>query len=423
MKKLVVIAAISAVCGGVQGAGFGLYETSARGNALGGTLVGSTKDASANYYNPANMSETTNYSFLVGATFLNPFCDVKVAGVPQNKMNSGWFADPSIFFTIPLPFDFTFGWGNYTEYGLGTKYANGWALAGDTRKTTMEQFTFNPNLSYKVFDWWSVAAGVRMSYITFENWKQPHNGEAFYYSDYGMVLPQYGNAYHLNSHLKGDDWDAGYNLATTFKVRDDLSFGVVYRSRIRHNIKGHFDLDGGVDTPLGRVGQSAELPASAKLTLPQSITLGGNWDATERWHLGAAVTWTEWSSVEQINFKIPNYGYSLPLKWNDVWRFGLGTEYDITDYLAGRVSYVYDMDPCKTGTTMLPGGNRHIPGVGLGWKIMPNLRLDVGYNLVVQRDSRREITLTSMSGQTTSHHFSTRNSFAHMASVSVAYEF
>ena len=49
---------LSALVAGVAySAGFGLYEVSARGNALGGTLVGSTKDASAVYYNPANMTE------------------------------------------------------------------------------------------------------------------------------------------------------------------------------------------------------------------------------------------------------------------------------------------------------------------------------------------------------------------------------
>ena len=423
MKKLVVVTVAASVWCGAHGAGFGIYEASARGNALGGTLVGSTKDASANYYNPANMSETTNFAFMVGGTFLTPFCDVKVDGEAQHKMNAGWFAVPTFYATVPLPFDFALGWGNYTEFGLGSKYGDRWALAGDTRKTTLEQFTFNPNLSYKVTDWWSVAGGIRMSYITFENWKQPHNGEAFYYDTYGMTLSQYPNAYNLNSHLKGDDWDYGYNLATTFKIRDDLSVGAVYRSRIRHNIKGHFDLGGRVTTPLGAVPQSAELPASAKLTLPQSLTLGGNWDATERWHLGTAVSWTEWSCLEQINFKIPQYGYSLPLKWHDVWRFGFGAEYDLTDYLALRASYVFDMDPCNRGTTMIPGGDRHIPGLGLGWKIMPNLRLDFGYNLVVQAENSREITLTSMSGEKTTHHFATRNSFAHMASVSLAYEF
>ena len=403
MKKVAVLLFVASIVCGAHGAGFGIYEASARGNALGGTLVGSTKDASANYYNPANMAESTNYSFVVGGTFLTPFCDVKVDGESQNKMNAGWFAIPTFYATIPLPYDFYLGWGNYTEFGLGSKYGTGWDLAGDTRKTTLEQFTFNPNLAYKITDWWSVAGGIRMSYITFENWKQP---------GYGLLPP--GTS--LDSHLKGEDWGFGYNAATTFKIRDDLSVGVNYRSRLRHNIKGNF-----VMTGLAPV----ETAASAKLTLPQSLTFGANWDATERWHLGAAVTWTEWSSIDKINFKMPApYGFTLPLEWRDVWRFGLGSEYDLTDYLALRCSYVYDMDPCNHGTTMIPGGDRHIPGIGLGWTIMQNLRLDLGYSLVMQVSGSRDIAVANpLGGPKVVYHFSSRNSFAHIASVSLAYEF
>ncbi|MDY6952264.1 MAG: transporter, partial [Thermodesulfobacteriota bacterium] len=40
-----------------QGAGFALYEGSARGNALGGTLVGRADDPSAIFFNPAGITQ------------------------------------------------------------------------------------------------------------------------------------------------------------------------------------------------------------------------------------------------------------------------------------------------------------------------------------------------------------------------------
>ncbi len=423
MKKLITgtIFALAANCS--FSAGFGLYEASARGNALGGALVGKTGDATANYYNPANLTESTNVSVSVGMTFINPFCDVKVDGRPQQKMNPGWFVAPNMYFTVPLPYNFALGWGSYSEFGLGTKYGRNWDLAGDTLETTMKQYTFNPNMAWKPFEWWSVGAGIRMSYIQFENFKQPHNGESFYYDAYHMVLPQYANAYKLKSHLKGDDWDFGYDLATSFKVATNVTLGVVYRSRIRHNIKGDFNLRGHVNTPLGKVNQHYDTHAGAKLTLPQSITFGGNWDVTDRFRLGTAITWTEWSSVNTIRFRIPRYGYSEPLKWRNAWRFGLGGEYDLLNWMAVRASYVYDRDPCNNGTTMLPAGDRHILGLGTGFKLTENLRLDLGYNLVMMLDSDRTIGLTDMAGNTEKHKFSARNSFSHLVSASLSYSF
>ena len=80
MKKLLFCLGAALPVGAAYSAGFGLYEASARGNALGGTLVGSTKDASAVYYNPANMTETTNVSVMVGSTLVWLYSDISVDG-------------------------------------------------------------------------------------------------------------------------------------------------------------------------------------------------------------------------------------------------------------------------------------------------------------------------------------------------------
>ena len=177
-KLVVAFAAMTSVT--AMGAGFGLYEASARGLGMGNGLVGSTKDASANYYNPANLTELTNASVMVGMTLINPFCDVVVDGVQQQKMNAGWFPPPHAYIAVPVLKDLVFGFGTYCEYGLGTKYDNGWDLRFDTTETTIQQFTFNPNIAYKITEDWSVAFGARMSYITFENYKTPLD----YYGQY-----------------------------------------------------------------------------------------------------------------------------------------------------------------------------------------------------------------------------------------------
>ena len=91
-------------------AGFGIYEASARGNAMGGALVGDTGDATAVYYNPANVAFSTNIQVAAGVTFINPFCDVEVNHESQGQMDPGWFTIPTFFFTAPLPADFSFGW-------------------------------------------------------------------------------------------------------------------------------------------------------------------------------------------------------------------------------------------------------------------------------------------------------------------------
>ena len=424
MKIKVVLVSSMLAVGSASGAGFGLYEASARGNAMGGALVGSTRDASAVYYNPANMTEMTNVSVMVGATMVWLYSDVTVDGRSQQNMNPGLFCIPNLYVTTPVWRDLHFGLGVYCEDGLGTKYGERWDLAGDTVKTTMEQFTLNPNLAYKIADWWSVAGGLKLSYIYFYNMKHPYWGAP---------------GYDLESELEGDDFSLGYNFGTTFRLMDSddcgrLALGVVYRSQIKHKIEGDFDIDGRIPHPLygslpyAAAGGSRHSDASAKLTLPQSLTVGFNWDSpADRWHAGLATTWTQWSSVDTIGFKIPARkptgepsSFDLPLEWDDVWRFSVGLEYDVTDDFSLRCGYIYDMDPSseERGTTMLPGGDRNILGLGAGYYIWSSLRLDVGYNLVMMEDGERDITVN---GRRRS--FATENACSHMLSLSLSYAF
>mgnify|MGYP004652791519 CR=1 FL=1 len=420
MKKLLFALSACLSFGTVYSAGFGLYEASARGNALGGTLVGSTKDATAVYYNPANMTETTNVSMTVGGTMVWLYSDVTVDGKSERNMNPGIFCIPHFYVTTPVWGDLFFGLGVYCENGLGTQYGNDWTLAGDTVKTTLEQFTLNPNLAYKITDWWSVAAGLKMSYIYFYNKKHPYWG-----------VP----GYNLESTLEGDGFSIGYNFGTTFRLfeNDDLgklNLGIVYRSQIKHNIKGDFDIGGTVGgTPYAALGGDTHSDASARLTLPQSLTTGLNWDSpNDKWHAGFATTWTQWSSVDSIFFDIPARkpitgapnSFDLPLDWDDVWRFSVGLEYDVTDDFSLRCGYVYDMDPSSEdrGTTMLPGGDRHIIGLGAGYYIWRSLRLDIGYNLVKMDSGERDITVNGVK-----HPFGTSNSYSHMISASLSYAF
>ncbi|MGN0855262.1 MAG: OmpP1/FadL family transporter [Kiritimatiellia bacterium] len=489
MKKAMIALVGMGVAASAVGAGFGIYEGSARGNAMGGAVIGDVSDATAAYHNPANIAFSTNIQIAAGVTFINPYCDTEVEHKSQGRMNPGWFTVPTFYATIPLPFDLAFGWGNYTEFGLGSKYGRHWDLAGDTQQTTLEQITLNPTLAYKITDWWSVAAGPRISWIRFRNHKQPYSGESIYGTDTsGLGLYDYTieDAFNLDAKLKGDDWGAGWMAATTFKPHQRVSVGLVYRSRIRHKISGDFKLHGtaggypnvsvneeavatllqsvyrqayagalqagmsedmaagfaqnkmqetqqGLDDQLNAAkktwqGQKIDAysRASARIRLPDSLTLGANWDVTDRYRVGSSITYTRWSSVDQISFHIgKDYSYRLPLKWRDTVRVGFGMEYDFTNWLAGRIGYTFDEDPTSKShqSTMLPGGDRHIIGIGSGFKITENLRLDLGYNFIRMNNEHYYIKTTDYYGNTSKKYLSCHNGFSHLVSASICYSF
>ena len=196
-------------------------------------------------------------------------------------------------------------------------------------------------------------------------------------------------------------------LSTQYKVNDDLSLGLVYRSRINHRIEGDFDLN---SMPMNLSGD-----ASAKLVLPASVTMGANYDFTERFRGGAALTWTEWSTINHIDFNIP-MPRTQELNWHDAWRLGFGFEYDLTDSFTGRIGYSFDWDPSSEahGTTMLPPGDRHIIGFGASYKFLEDWRIDLGYSFIMMESETRMVE---------GLRFQCDNSYSHLISASVAYMF
>jgi long-subunit fatty acid transport protein len=166
---------------------------------------------------------------------------------------------------------------------------------------------------------------------------------------------------------------------------------------------------------------SAEGPAAAKVRLPQSLTMGLNYDVTDDLHLGTAVTWTQWSCMEEINFHLPgDNDKTVPLRWNDTWRVGFGAAYDLTENLTLMGSYIFDQDPCRKyyGSSMLPPGDRHIATVGFGY-VWGNLDISASYGLVFMNGD----PLYIRDGTGIRHKLRTSNGLSHAAAVMVSYRF
>ena len=461
MKKLNLAVAGVALTGiSAFGAGFALYEGSASGTALGGAVMGKAQDASTVFYNPAAMSDFTNVVVTVGFVTEHPTADTAINGHHGRKMDPGAFVLPHTYAVVPLPYDFSFGIGFAPEFGLGTHYNQDWEMAWNTRSTFVEGLTLNPNISYRITDKWSVAAGIRLLYFKFDQYSNP-----WAVSD--------GNYYGtMRNHLKGDngftDW--GWELSTRYKFTDSISAGVLYKSYIDTTVKGYnhtrvrsrdyaaaeaqadaavrerltaMGLAGTpywdayyaqamqqanaqahqqVDSALDSAASGNTGNAHAEIRLPQSVTLGGNWDVTETVHLGSSLTWTEWSSMQKLDFHLPSGVKTTKLNWHDVYRIGVGGAWDFHENFSLLGSYVFDMDPCShrrnNGSTMLPQGDRHITTIGLQFH-WGNMDITACYGLVFMMSHSAHYT----DAQGNDWKFDTHNGLSQSAGVSVSYQF
>ena len=225
-KILLAVAAMSAL--NVFGSGFALYEPSTVSTALGGALLGKGVDASANFNNPATLTDLTNMTVTVGFVTEHPRARVKVNKADAQYMDPGFFVLPHFQLAIPLPWDFAFGFGIAPEWGLGSQYPDSWVGNWNSKQTDVQGFVLNPNLAYKVTDKWSIGAGLRFLYFNFEQWSQPQaaaNGV------------KYGT---MKNWMKGDNGfsDFGFQVGTSYKVFDNFAVGLMYKSPIDVHVRG-----------------------------------------------------------------------------------------------------------------------------------------------------------------------------------------
>lgn len=370
MKKSVVCIATVALASSVFASGFGLYEASAPTYALGGTVVGRAYDASANFYNPATLTDLTNITVTVGFITEHPRARLKVNGGTSEVMDPGAFMLPHMHLAVPLPYSFAFGLGLMPEYGLGTAYDDLWSLNYNSTETTVTSFTLNPNLAWKWGDF-SIGAGLRWLFFDFEQYSRP------------QILSLGGSRF--GNRLKGDNGmsDMGYQAGVKYDITKNFAVGLVYKTETRVRVDGKTS-NNAMNPQFNKYAAAASGGADTVLHLPQSVTGGFNWDITDAWHLGASVAWTQWSSIDTLAFNLAGTHKDVVLNWNDTWRAAIGPSWDFAEDWTAMCSYAYEMDCAKDQeSTMLPAADRHMLAWGLVWKCWRGLELGITYGLII----------------------------------------
>ena len=469
MKAVKTIVTCLALVGAysAMASGFGLYQPSATSHAMGGALVGKAMDASANFNNPATLTDLTNTQATIGFVTEHPRGRVQVwqDGGPWRRysMDPGMFVLPHLQVAVPLPADFTFGLGMEPEFGLGTQYDDAWPLSFSASETTIQSFTINPNIAYKITDDWSVGLGLRWVYFEFEQYSYPQVAQN------GVELGRFANR------LRGDNRfrDFGWQIGTKYDITDTFSVGIVYKSWIDVSVDGStyndvyrmneanvnamaraaarqgvYDRMRAMGVPSSMipammarvpmeqyvnqadqtirrtVGNTAKMhtgAASADITLPQSVALGCNWDVFPTWHLGSMLSWTQWSDYDNLHFDLQGGNKDTRLDWRDTWRWSAGSCWDFAEDWKWMASYTYDMDStsCDQASVMLPPADRHILATGLSWNCWGGLELTVSYACIFMDGG--DMAFNDALGNR--WHLETCWGFCHAAGVSITYRF
>ncbi len=373
MKKVLTITFVLFAHALLFAGGFQTGTQGARAMGMGHAFVGLASDPSAIYFNAAGLTSLRGINFMAGTTLIMPKVDF-TGPKPLTTVSSTvsrTFTPINIYGTYSMEDGLSFGLGIFNPFGLGSEWPANWIGRQLSVKSELRTFYINPTVAYKVTDLLSVGAGF--NYII--------SNVQFYRI---VDIPPIANNVGIN--LEGNGKAAHtFNLGILFKPFDYLSFGIAYRHSAKIDFEGDLKFS---DLPATHSTSFPEGKWKASITMPYDLRAGISTNPMDKLTVNADLQYVGWSSYKELAVDFENNtavwtDQVQKRDWKNSFTLRIGGEYDYNPF-AFRLGYVYDGSPIPTKymDPSLPGANRHEFTVGLGYKLMKNLTLDVAYQFI-----------------------------------------
>ncbi|HFC53782.1 MAG TPA: aromatic hydrocarbon degradation protein [Gammaproteobacteria bacterium] len=405
---IVTFASLSLLTGTVSAAGFALIEqsTSSMGSAYAGSAAG-TGDATTIYFNPAGMTELEGAEAVFGLHIVQPstkFSDDGSSGPGGAPLGSNRGGDagvtglvPNFYYSRGLTPELKFGLGINAPFGLSTEYDKGWIGRYHAIESHMQSVNINPSLAWQASEQLSVGAGISLQYLSVELTNAIDQAAlcSKLASDMGAPftncagIPTTNDGY---ANVSGTSWGWGANLGLLYRIGNATRIGAAWRSSIKHELEGDAEFDG-IHPVLGGAGFFTNTDASAEVELPATLSVSGYHQLNSRWALLGDVTWTQWSSFDElrIEYDAGSQGPTVQREeWEDSMRYAIGIHFRHSDQMLLRAGLALDQTPIPSAelrTPRIPGNDRTWLTVGMNYSISPQLSLDVGYAHLFVKDS------------------------------------
>jgi long-chain fatty acid transport protein len=428
LMPLAVAGAAFGAAGVANASGYALGEQSVKqvGSAISGGAA-SAEDASTIFYNPAGMTRLRGIQVVVGGHILSPSAKFSgsastnplLGGAAISGGNGGeaggTSAIPTLYYSHELNERLHVGVGMGVPFGLSTEYDSGWVGRYHAIKSEVATFNINPSVAYKMNDKLSLGAGLNVMHASAELSNAVDYSAVCLSSQpvatcaaLGLATPGTASS---DGHfsVEGDDWGYGFNLGLLYELTEQTRIGVAYRSQVKQDLEGdaEFTEPTGATIPAPIAAVLADTGATAPVDLPASLSLSVTTEVAPKWELMADLTWTQWSSFEELRiiFDNPQKTDSVqPENWDDSYKFALGLNYRHSDQWTFRGGIAYDQSPIPSveyRTPRIPGNDRKWIAGGFSYTATPSLTLDFALAHLFVSDTELDATDESFGHQVT----------------------
>ncbi len=404
-----------ALCGGLAASpalagGFNLEHQNA--GALGAAFAGAeAKDGDAGYaaYNPAALGALNRSEISFNATGVWPLTRYEdaeatllgVAPVGGDASEDGvidFVIIPNLSIAAPLTDRLSVGVVANATFGFSTDYAADSIARYQARESELAVLEITPVAAYELAEGLTIAGGFRFQQIDLTVTSTIDAGGIAAAS----MVPGFGpGASDLEAAFEGTNWAVGYTVGLNADLSDRLQVGLVWRSRIEHDIAGDAEF-GLAASPAaqvlnGAVGLFAADEFSTSIALPASAGFGARFEASERLTLLGSAKLTRWSSFEAITLAFNDAATppeNLTQDWRDAWGLSAGGEYETSDATILRAGFYWDQSPVNGdfASPRIPDGDRYWFAAGVSHVFSENISADLGLAYAIFDDRAIDVS-------------------------------
>ena len=327
-----------------------------------------TEDASVAFFNPAGISFIPNkLSVAVGG--FGAITEVEYQSLEtlqsyktENPLGTPLYAAIAYKVTNNV----SVGLSVTTPFGSTVKWADDWTGREIVQKMELKSFYFQPMVSYKFNDW----ASIGVSYIYAKG-----------IVDWDKAVTNLGGTLNINDEkATGSGFGVGFYL----KPSSNLDLSIAYRSPVIMKADNGVATFTGVPeavltSPQLNVGADGQDAFTAELPLVDEYTIGLTYKITPKWLVSANFNYHGWERYSKLTLDFENAQVGnqadktvlvSPKNFKNAKTFRIGTQYMLTDKLAGRLGYYFDESPYedKYFIPETPSFDASVVTAGLGYK-------------------------------------------------------
>lgn len=396
MKKSIILAAMAALALSASAEGYQVNTFSSKQLGMGHAGVAMKLGAESILFNPGALAMSDKTFELSGSiTAISADAWAKSNGVKYETDND--ISTPmNISSAFKIYDNFYGGITLFTPYGSGINWGEHWPGAVLNQNVKIKVFTVQPTVSWRPLKNLSVGAGLMINWGSVDLSKALLTGASLNPLLKAMGMPDEAmypsEAAPASVNLKGtSNLALGFSVGALWDINKQWSLGLSFRSRSLLTVEkgdARVSYSGAAEemlTPildnLNNTNFRASLPA------PYVLTLGTAFKPIDNVTIALDVQLNGWKTYKSLNIEfddLEDFNQSLTKNYKNCLTYHVGAQWGVTQRCDLRCGLMIDTNPCDKNfyNPETPGQLRIEPSVGLSFRPMKNLSIDLAFMYV-----------------------------------------